>query len=169
MAWEDLNRRWQEDRSIRISLLREQSERPRVCAHGRVGNAYTLQHKSCLRAFHGQLWSEGDNWCFQESGTGFSVTAPREPMSSAGADFHRRDRQLVAAMNAEYERRRQQARRRMRVEASKADQPKTPGDMGIKGVSRDGKKIYTWGDRERGQIKVAATPRALRKEAQGVG
>ena len=165
MAWAELNRQWKEDRSIRINLLHEQSERPRGCPSGRAGNTYLLRHKACLRSFQGELWSAGDNWCFQESHTGLSVTIPRESMTTETVDyFARRDRKLVAAMNAEYMKKRQHARRRMRVEASKGDQPKRPGDMGLKGVSQDGKKLYTWGDRERGQIEVAATPRKLREE-----
>ena len=55
-AWEELNRRWQEDRLIRINLLREQEEAARDSRGGQPGSAYTLQHKSCLRSFQGDFW-----------------------------------------------------------------------------------------------------------------
>ena len=60
-VWEELNRRWLEDRSIRINLLREQHERPHDSGRGQPGSAYTLQQKSCLRSFQWTLWRTSDH------------------------------------------------------------------------------------------------------------
>ena len=76
--------------------------------------------------------------------------------------FARRDRQLLTAINSEYARRRRVDRMKLRAKACQGDRPQTPGDMSIKGTSREGKKIYSWTDAGQGRVEVEATPRSLR-------
>ena len=42
------------------------------------------------------------------------------------------------------------------------DVPKCAGDMAIRGSTKEGKLIYSWGDSERGRVEVEATPRKHR-------
>ena len=66
-------------------------------------------------------------------------------------------------MNAEHERAKSKAKKQAKAEASKADVPKTAGDMSVIGTSKDGKRIYSWGDAGKGRVEVVVTPRKGRE------
>ena len=116
-----------------------------------------------MKTFHGRLWCTNDQWHFQEAGTGIHVFVPTEKDSLQIKDYFAR---LLTAMNAEYTRRRQSDRAKHRAQLRQGDRPQTPGDMSVKGTSRNGKKIYSWADAGRGRIEVEVTPRALRSELE---
>ena len=162
-AWVELNDRWVADRVVRIRLLREQDEQAGGQNQAPRGEAYTLKHKSCLKQYQGQLWSTPEEWHFQEDGTGLVAKVPVKDEWPQTKDFFaRRDRQLLAEMNAEYARQRCKQKAQVRAKSRLGDRPQTPGDMAIQGTSKEGKKIYSWGDTEGGRVQVQVTPRLLR-------
>ena len=166
-AWEQLDRVWQEDRKRRVDLLHELHQRPAHNEQNRPGEKHTLTHVSSLKTYQGRIWEAGAEWRFEEEGTGIAVAvAMADSKPTTREYFARRDLLLLRSMNAEYAKARAKARKLTRAAASKTDVPKVVGDMAIRGTSKEGKLIYSWGDSERGRLEVQVTPRKMRLDVE---
>ena len=55
------------------------------------------------------------------------------------------------------------AKQAAKKRSTREDYPKKDSELWYKGMSADGKRVYTWGDSDRGEIEVMATPRTLRQ------
>ena len=81
--------------------------------------------------------------------------------------FVLRDRKLHAAMNTELDALRKSQNKKKRDDYAAMDKPIVPGDMTVKGLTKDGrKKIYVWGHADRGRVEVTVTPRDFRPTLQ---
>ena len=134
-------------------------QREELLPERQPGVKHTLMHKTSKKEYQGRLWYQGDAWLFKEDVTGFSATVRMSGEGLSSRQCETRDKKLLLAMNAEHERAKSKAKKQAKAEASKADVPKTAGDMSIRGTSKDGKLIYSWGDADRGRVEVEVTPR----------
>ena len=167
-GWGELNERWQKDRSIRISVLKENEQRRSMAetwsasSASRPGRWYELRSAACKDVYSGRLREDGGKYSFQEDSTGFlaAVELPAEIGVREAKDW--RDKQLYKALRARHARARGDATRAARREASTRDMPQTCGDMSVKGKTAEGKLVYSWQSGGGGKFEVFATPRQLR-------
>ena len=165
-AWECLNRRWREDRNIRIDILREEDQRHSQRPQKQPGDKLVLQQEGGKELYSGLVWRSDEQWSFQEDHTGIEVTVAVNPEHSIRQCYQQCEARLYRAMRAEYVKRKQARSKADRLEAGRADVPKTTADMTVKCKTPQGKLIYAWGDSDKGRVEVQVTPRALREPEQ---
>ncbi len=162
-AWWVLNQQWQQDRTVRINLLKEADAQPQPAMHAHSGQKHILQQVSSAKAFKGILSTPaGHRWVFREEGTGFQVDVEMVGKELNREYYRLRDAKLYKAMGAEHAKARRKAQKAIREAAMHSDAPNTAGDMTVKGTNKEGKLLYVWGDSDRGRVEVEVTPRALR-------
>ena len=161
-AREELEQRWREDRQRRVAVLREIDERTSKDPYRQPGDMHILRSSSNAKIFQGRLWRDGEEWRFEEEGSGFRAVAEAPDGVQNRAYFAQRDLALYKAMSAEHAKAKAKAKKAAREASVRADTPSSVGEMAVKCKTSAGKLIYTWGDAERGRVEVEVTPRALR-------
>jgi hypothetical protein len=165
-AWALLNALWQEDRKIRINILREADEHRSQRPQNQPGDKLILRQGEQAKCYTGRVWRSNESWSFQEDGTGISVSAELDPFVSLRQSYPQCQAKLYRAMRAEHVKQKQAIAKAAKNSAARADVPKTTSDMVVKGKSTEGKLVYAWGDLHRGHVEVEVTPRADRAPVQ---
>ena len=161
-AWALLNQWWQEDREVRISLLREVDAQKTQRPQNSPGDKLVLRQGEQGKSYAGRVWRSDDQWDFQEDVTGIEVTVKANADLSIRQIYQQCEGRLYRAMRAEYVKQKQTATKAARKEAMKADGPQTISDLAVKGRTPTGKLLYAWGSMERGRVEVEVTPRKHR-------
>ena len=165
-GWTLLNARWQEDRKVRINILREVDEHRSQMLQNQPGDKLTLRQGEQTKCYTGRVWRSSESWLFQEDGTGISVSAKLNPDVSVRQSYPQCEAKLYRAMRAEHVKQKRAIAKAAKNNAARADVPKTTSDMMVKGKSPEGKLVYAWGDLDRGRVEVEVTPRADRAPVQ---
>ena len=166
-AWTILNEWWQEDREVRISVLREVEIQQTPRPQNSPGDQLVLGKGEKGRIYTGRVWRSEDQWIFQEDVTGIEVTAQVNPDHNLRQIYQQCEGRLYRAMRAEYVKQTQAAKKAAKQEATKADGPQTAKDLCIRGRTPTGKRLrYTWGSADRGRVEVQVTPRMHRPTPQ---
>ena len=166
-GWRILDLQWQEDRPIRINLLREVDAQQPKRPQNQPGEKVRLRQDGQAKVYEGRLWPiEENQWQFEEDGTGLRVVVEMPAAAMTRQYFLRREAKLYRAMRAEHVKGKLEANKKARKEATQADIPKGVGDMAVKGRTKEGELIYTWGTEDRGRVEVEVTPRSRRTSLQ---
>ena len=155
-GWAILNEHWQNDRQVRIQTLRGGG------SQNEPGDILTLSRGEGDSTYTGRVWRSDEQWTFQEDGTGIRVSVrPNHDVNN------RQRRQLCEAklwkaVRTEITKRKHVAKEAAKRRSTREEYPKKASELLHKGTNAEGKQLYTWGDSDRGDIEVMATPRALR-------
>ena len=123
------------------------------------GTDFELVHPRYKRVFRGRLLEEKGMVTFVEDGTWIRATAEVPAHVERGGRAYKtwRDTHLYNAIRGEHAKASRKESAAARQEALRAQLPKVPGDMGVKG-NTDGEKLtYTWHG-----VEVDVTPRRCR-------
>ena len=101
------------------------------------------------KCFTGRVWITDEQWTFQEEGTGIHLAVEVNQDLTLHQKYQQCEDMLSKTIKAEHVKRKQAAATATKKEATKADVPRTPSDMTVKGKTGEGKLIYTLRTRPR--------------------